>query len=402
MLDNVSWHRGHHTVKFGADLRYQEALFTNPYSNTRMGTYTFSNSSVTSSAIGSPYASFLFGIPDVSQVATVPYPTGHGYGWNYGFYALDDWKATSRLTINYGLRYEWHPQYNERIGNLGNFLFDYNSVQNGAAVKGAFVIPDGAQSLRSDILTASVAPTPFVTASQAGLPPSLRFASRDDFGPRIGFAWRATRDSKTVIRGGYGGFIQALAGSATSAGWSLPGDFYGNYNNAIVGGKALYSFPYPFPANLALPGTYNFINAISPHYKDAYVQQWSFTVERDVGFNTGVRVSYDGSHGSNLGYSYNADQVAANTIGFANLPVSATPYPLLSAIGTDGSAPSIYRRHSRKALLDSGLWSAYKPECCLWPPTTRRHFRLPPGLRDGAALRSPGHCRDAPTRAPEQ
>src|SRR5262249_29782110 len=70
--------------------------------------------------------------------------------------------------------------------------------------------------------------------------------------------------------------------------------------------------------------------------KDAYVQQWSLTVEREIGFNTGIRLTYDGSHGSNLGYQYNADQVPANTVGFANLPVSAIPYPLLSNISTDG------------------------------------------------------------------
>ena len=67
------------------------------------------------------------------------------------------------------------------------------------------------------------------------------------------------------------------------------------------------------------------------HYKDPYVQQWNFTVERDLGFQTGLRISYDGSHGTNLGVTTNPDQVPANTVGFSTATKSA-PYPLLAQI----------------------------------------------------------------------
>jgi hypothetical protein len=63
------------------------------------------------------------------------------------------------------------------------------------------------------------------------------------------------------------------------------------------------------------------------HYKDPYVQQWNLTVERDLGQGIGLRISYDGNHGSNLGMHTNLNQPAPNTIGFANLPTSDIPYP---------------------------------------------------------------------------
>jgi hypothetical protein len=67
------------------------------------------------------------------------------------------------------------------------------------------------------------------------------------------------------------------------------------------------------------------------NYRDPYVQQWNFTIERDLGFNTGLRVSYDGNHGSNIGYTNNLAQVPANTIGFATAK-TGSPYPLWARI----------------------------------------------------------------------
>ena len=64
--------------------------------------------------------------------------------------------------------------------------------------------------------------------------------------------------------------------------------------------------------------------------------QWNFTVERDLGFGTGLRVSYDGNHGADLGYSENLAQIPANTIGYtAAKSLNASPYPLWASLSTD-------------------------------------------------------------------
>ena len=122
----------------------------------------------------------------------------------------------------------------------------------------------------------------------------------------------------------------------------FPSDVAG-FTNSIKGGKAQYTFPYPFPSNIAQPGTQDFDLSYELHYKDPYVQQWNFTFERDLGFQTGLRLSYDGSHGSDLSVTTNPDQVPANTIGFTMASASA-PYPIWdSLVNVENSARSNYQ-----------------------------------------------------------
>jgi hypothetical protein len=104
----------------------------------------------------------------------------------------------------------------------------------------------------------------------------------------------------------------------------------------LVNGKPLYSFPNPFPANLAQPGTESFQLASELHYRDPKVDQWNFTIERDLGFNTGLRVTYDGSHGHDLGLQYNANQLPVNSVGAAAMK-DQIAHPLFNSISQTGS-----------------------------------------------------------------
>jgi hypothetical protein len=335
-LDNVTWTHGKHTFKFGADYRYMKALYTNVFATTRLGKYVFNNS-VTKSIIGNPFAAFLLGVPDSDEISTVLNPNSNGYANSYATFVQDDWKVTSRLTINYGLRWEYHPTFIDSLSNTANFLPNWSGTVDGTYVHGAVVVPDKGLSLVNPAFAQSLAPTPIFTASQAGIPQSLRYSSKKDFAPRIGFAWRVTGDGKTVIRGGYGKFIQTELGEALLNAWAVEASDVALFTNSIVGGKPQLTFPYAFPSNLAQPGTQVFDLSTVLHYKDPYVQQWNFTLERDLGFETGIRLSYDGSHGSNLGLIDNPDQVQPNTVGYAAASASA-PYPLFNQIveGTNG------------------------------------------------------------------
>jgi hypothetical protein len=346
LLDTVTWTKEKHTVKVGADYRYLTGLYTNVFSSRRLGQYSF-NGSVMNSLLGdvaaTPFASFLLGYPDNSNIATVIQPDTHGYANHYGFFMQDDWKVSSRLTVNFGLRYEYHPMFLDHLSNTTNFLLNPYTVVNGTTVHGAVVIPNqGAFSILNPQFAESIAPTPILTAAQAGIPESLRYSQKTDFAPRVGFAWRPFAGDKTVIRGGYGRFIEALLGSAISSAWGVDTSDVGTFKNTIVNGKPTFSFPVAYPSDIAQPGTQAFYQAFNDYYKDPYVQEWNLTVEQALGKGVGLRVSYDGNHGANLGLLYNANEVAANTVGFSAANLSA-PYPLWDYIAfQDGKGISNY------------------------------------------------------------
>jgi carboxypeptidase family protein len=339
LFDSLTWTKGKHTLKWGADYRYLNGLYTNVFANRRLGRFNF-NGSVSSGLLTNgvvtpyePYEAFLLGIPDSTSISTVIQPDTHAWAQHYAGFVQDDWKLSSRLTLNFGLRYEYHPMLQDHLYNVTNFLPDYVSIQNGQLVHGAVVIPNQQSfSLLNPAFAQSIAPTPILTAAQAGVPSSLRYSERTDFAPRFGFAWKPFASGRTVIRGGYGRFIEALMGSMVDDAWGVHTSDVANFTNHIVGGQPTYSFPYPFPSNLAQPGSQAFYQAFDArNYKDPYVEEWDFTVEQDLGKGMGARISYDGNHGSKLGLITNANELPPNTIGFAAASASA-PFPLWNYI----------------------------------------------------------------------
>jgi len=235
LLDNLSWTSGPHTLKFGGDIRALSAYFSNVFASDRSGKYTF-NGSVTNSLIGNPYAAFLLGIPDTTGIGLVNVADSNGHSVHYAVYAQDDWKPSPRLTFNYGMRWEYHPPFHDALNNIAVLMPDIYSVVNGSLVRGAIAVPDAGYQITHPIFAASIAPTPILTASQAGIPQELHRSQKSSFAPRIGFAWRASGNGKTVIRGGYGRFIEAMLGTLTSAGWGISASDIGTFTNSIVNG----------------------------------------------------------------------------------------------------------------------------------------------------------------------
>ncbi len=315
LIDNVTWSKGAHTLKFGFDFKRLTDHDDNVFGSYRSGLYTFNGTSTVGQTIGNPYAQFLLGYPDYTILSTVTNPNMDGLGYSYAWFAQDDWKVTSRLTLNFGLRYELHPPLKEI--NYDTAAFDPNYSNGG--VHGAVVVPNAQALTYTDPdFAASIAPTPILTAAQDGITPSLRYTARADFGPRVGFAWRPMHNDKTVIRGGWGNFIESPLGFSLVSGWSVSASYVPYYQNALgANGTPALSFPSPFPSVRATPGAASFQYAFPIHYKDPSVQQWNLTFEQDLGFGTGLRLSYVGSHGKNLEEFEDLNQVQPNTMGYS-------------------------------------------------------------------------------------
>jgi hypothetical protein len=353
-LDNLTWTKGKHTMKFGGDFRYLSSLFTDVFNNYRLGDYTFDGSTgILGSGAAAPMAQFLLGYPDLTSIATVLNPTTDSYAKHYAFFAQDDFKVSQSLTLNYGLRWEYHPMFRDHNNNLANFYPNYTSTVNGQTVNGAVIIPgQSTEALVNPGFAETVAPTPILLASQVGVPSSLRFSQKTDFAPRIGFAYRIGGSNKTVIRGGYGRFIESLLTSQVVDGWSVEASDVGYFSNSLgSNGAPIYKAPYSFPSNIAQPGTYFFDLASNVHYKDPKIDEWDLTFEHDLGKGIDFRASYDGNHSSSLGTLINLNQLHTNTIGYNTLS-GDVPYPALSYIA--------YQTNLGFQNYDTGTFSVQK------------------------------------------
>ena len=356
LLDNFSWFRGNHSFKFGADVKRLSDHDDNVFGNYRSGWFVFDGSSQVGTNIGDPFTSFLLGYPDYTEVSTTNKPAMDGLGYAYAWFAQDDWKLTPKLTLNLGLRYELHPPIVEQHGNTAFFQPDYDGAgTDGSTVHGAVVVPGhAALAYTSRDFAAAVAPTPIMTAAQAGIPSGLHFTDHTDWGPRLGFAFRPFQNDKTVFRGGWGRFIETPLGFSLVAGWAVHASYVGTYNQGFEsdGVTPLLSFSNPFnTAAGSSTGTAGFYYAFPIHYKDPSVQQWNMTFEQDLGHAVGMRLSYAGSHGENLEAMVDLNQVPANSLGYNN--TDTAPPATGSCIIDDGSLVSDHRPYPCWSILQS-------------------------------------------------
>jgi len=336
VLDNLTWIKKNHTLKAGGDYRYLYAFASDVFGSSRLGKYTFNGSSPVGEAVGQPFAQFLLGLPDTTQLADVLDANMYGYGSAYAFYVQDSWKVSPSLILNYGMRWEYHPTMTDKYYNSANFLPNYSSFQNGQYVQGAIIVPNqqALTKLTLPSFVAGVAPVPVLTAQEAGSPSSLVSVPLTDFGPRIGFAWRPLHNDKTVIRGGWGRYIEAALGGNVEGGWAVESSaLYISHNGYTPSNQPVISFPSPFQLAAASSGSLEFDFGVAPQFKDPTVQQWNLTFEQDLGFNTGLRISYLGSHASNLASFADLNQLPYNTVGYA-AGYPSRPFTEMSTIET--------------------------------------------------------------------
>ena len=215
---------------------------------------------------------------------------------------MDTFKVSSRLTLDYGLRWDYFPA-----------PFYADGLQyNWDAATGNVVVPQAALASVSPLYPRNI------TIVTGKVEPD---SDLGNFRPRLGVAYRLARD--TVARGGYGAFTEQVGYFDRLQGGG-PFEIAETYYNAMQDGRPLFAFPNPFPTRLAsarVPS--QDIRGFPLRTQHGTIHQFNVSVERQVR-DLGVRLSYIGSRSRGLNYALNVNKPRPSLIPFAQ---SRRPYP---------------------------------------------------------------------------
>lgn len=300
--DTVSLLRAAHSLKFGAEgSRYH---FNTRGAEDERGSLFFDGSRngliprIAANAEANVLADLLLGLPYEATITVGQF--GRGYRqWGWALFAQDSWRATHRLTVDLGLRYEYNPPWTEVNNKLANF------------VPGRGI----------------------VTPQSVGWNGLYR-SDRNNFGPRLGFAYDLTGHGRTVVRGGFGILYETLLQASTVQQIE---------NNPPFSATAVTTSPTPFshgssPSTALLdlragaqPSTS--LSAVPLDLRNPYSLQFSVDVQHELRANWLMEIGYRGSRGVHLPFNYDINQVPLDILSPAERGRIAT----VIAAGSDSA-----------------------------------------------------------------
>src|SRR5664280_756995 len=316
--DNLTKVHGHHTFKFGGQVRFTKQYGYNDagiYPNISLSTANGNilNSSLIPAGLTSTQLTSFQGMWNdvlgrISSVAETYYsnlttfqaagtPRVRNFLFHeYGFFAQDDYKITHNLTLNIGLRWEFFPVPYE-------------------------------QDKQQGILTPANVFNTAGAADNVTVQPSTKWWANNwhNFAPRFGFAWDPFGDGKTAIRGGFGIFNDRIVGAAASSvDGATPAFSQGVtlFPNSTSGSDVRIGTGAPLPAQPASPALtpaatrQTALDLMNPNLKTGYVAQWNLHIQRQIAKNTILDVGYVANRGIKLFFQTNLDQSYIYNNGF--------------------------------------------------------------------------------------
>ena len=309
---------GRHLYRFGFQFEgsYDNAAQTNVAS----GAFDFCGIGDTCFT-GMPFADFLLGYADnfsnvnnhFSAQAVVPALTA-GKQVYRAQYFNDTWHARDSLTVNFGLRYELQGPWSERFNRLSYFDPGANSYLNG-------ILPPGSPAVRGDVFLVS-------PEARTNLP-----LAKNNMAPRLGVAYSVT--PRTVVRSGYGiVWIPNYVSYALNPSNDMVNAASTTFTGTVDGIHPYNTISLPFPNGISAPpgrtlgqeGTQQFLTQVVQsitevdrgNHPDGYVQQWSFSVERQLPAQFSFVAGYVGSKGTHLAqYSQQINQISDQLLSSA-------------------------------------------------------------------------------------
>jgi hypothetical protein len=335
--NTTTWVTGRHTLNFGVN--YRRWWLQRDLATGFLGNYAF-NVGFTGNRVADMLLGYHSGVGVFQPAAIVAGAVGNPREFNFKYFApyfQDDWRVSSRLTVNLGLRWDYGNvpyETNNRMAwrNVnyapGGLLVADESLAPGGVVDGAYYQEAGRRSPEN--------PDRFKV-----------------FAPRFGFARRPSGE-QTVIRGGYGVFFDSAEGREIDGAADVyPYVSRGNYTQSIGQPTRLLTTDALFPSlgvGVATPAANTFLAVNqSPEPRNPYVQQWSIGVQRELFPRTTMEINYIGTHGSNLLMRRNIAQAFLYDPANPRSVEARKPYPNFGTyIDSDWSGRSTYNALNTK------------------------------------------------------
>ena len=333
--------KGSHLIKVGGEQRLFYNNFFQPPNPTGLFNFSdyvtsptpLSDTDANGNPTGNPFASLLFGYadninpyPDANTSLAI-YPSVANRSAETGFYFQDDWKVTSRLTVNLGLRYQWSTPYNERHNRIefSDFTADTGVNLDLSSAQAALQAYGVSFPSSEELLGTTVLPT----SSNRSVP-----TYRKDVGPRLGFAYQF--DSKTVVRGGAGVYFgmspatnYQYAGTAFRTTATM---FFTNDNFATQSATLENPFPGGFTGPqgtkygaLANWGYVNNNDLGTTAARDANIYQWNLGIQRELPSQIVLGVDYSANRSTHLPWSGTNNRDFIPSALLAKISAAVTP-----------------------------------------------------------------------------
>ena len=304
--DDVSWSTGKHQFKYGGSWALYKKI-QDVFASTQ-GSFAFDGSYT-----GNDFADFLLGYTH-SYSEDAVHDNGYWNNVSWAAYVQDNWRTTSRLTLNLGLRWDGAPHTYEANNRMSNFypnMYDPSKKPLFADANGTQICagpgnPTAACTAASPGLGTS--PNPILQgvqfylngigiSGQPGVPHGMVDDHWAQFGPRVGFAYDVTGKGTTVVRGGFGAMYERLQGNDMynggtnvpfSANAGLNNVFLSNPKMNIQSGNTLTGLPIVVPTITGIA---------KDNYKAPVSYQYSAGVQHALGSKAVIAASYVGSQG---------------------------------------------------------------------------------------------------------
>lgn len=291
--DTLAWQKGHHTMRFGGGVTRPQ---TNQVSFLYLGGLLFlSVPDFLLGQAGTPY-----GLPFGNVYASLDAPLDAAREWRVldgNAYFQDDYKVTSRLTLNLGIRYERLGAVSDGLGRLANF--------NPAT---ADATPPASGTLQGFVVPSNYSGPALPTGVQKlGSKLAIAGDGQNTWDPRIGFAWRLPDTERLVLRGGYGMFHQHVTGQPTlqmvlNQPWGELREQEGSDPNVTFADP--FAFPgqsYTLPAFTPYSPTTQLSQvSFAYNFEPAMIQRYSLNLQTALTNNMMLEVGYIGARGEHL------------------------------------------------------------------------------------------------------